>query len=203
MFKHLIAAAVVLGLGSTAFAGKYVLDTAHGEVGFKIKHLGISTVRGKFNDFNGTFEWDEATGKLENLKATIKTASIDTNNDKRDDHLRSPDFFNAKKNPTITFTGKKVESANNKPTKIIGDLTMNGITKEVALDVKYEGATKNPWGQDVVGFEATGKVNRKDFGLTWNKTLETGGLLVGEEVTIEIAGEANPEAKPAPPAKKK
>jgi polyisoprenoid-binding protein YceI len=202
MKNFIIALIAVLLAAPTAFAGKYKLDTAHGEVGFKVKHLGISTVRGKFKDFAGAFDWDEKTGKLENLTATIKTSTIDTNEPKRDDHLRSPDFFDAKKFPTIEYKATKVETSANKPTKIIGNLTMHGVTKEVPLDVKYEGSTKDPWGNEHIGFEATGKINRKDFGLAWNKTLETGGLLVGEEVTIEIHGEAVPEPK-AEPAKKK
>ena len=202
MRNVIVALVVFLGLIPLAFAGKYKLDTSHGEVGFKIKHLAISTVRGKFNDFTGTFDWDEKTGKLENLKTTIKAASIDTNEKKRDEHLRSPDFFDVKKYPTIEFVAKKVEASGNKPTKVIGDLTMHGVTKEIALDVKYEGSTKDPWGGEHLGFEASGKINRKDFGLAWNKTLETGGLLVGDEVTLEIAGEAVPDAKVVPGKKK-
>ena len=199
--KALITLATIALMAIPAQAAKYKLDKAHGEVGFKIKHLGISTVRGKFKDFDGTFDWDDKAGKLENLKATMKTASIDTNEPKRDDHLRSPDFFDAKKYPTIEFTATKVEGGT-KPNKIVGNLNMHGVTKEVTLDVKYEGATKDPWGGEHLGFEATGKINRKDFGLAWNKALETGGLLVGEEVTIEIHGEAVPDAK-VEPAKKK
>ncbi|MEQ1878200.1 MAG: YceI family protein [Bdellovibrionia bacterium] len=199
--KIIIIAVLALFVAAPAQAGKFKLDKAHGEVGFKVKHLGISSVRGKFKDFDGAFEWDEKAGKLENLKTTIKAASIDTNEPKRDDHLRGPDFFDTKKFPTIEYVATKVEGGS-KPTKIIGNLTMHGVTKEVPLDVKYEGATKDPWGGEHIGFEATGKVNRKDFGLAWNKTLETGGLLVGEEVWIEIHGEAVPDAK-AEPAKKK
>ncbi len=200
--KNTIAAlALLLMFTSSAFAAKYKLDIGHGEVGFKIKHLGISTVKGKFKDFGGTFDWDEKAGKLTNLKATIKAASIDTNEPKRDDHLRSPDFFDVAKFPTIEFVSKKVDTSANKPTKIVGDLTMHGVTKEVALDVQYAGSTKDPWGNEHLGFEASGKLNRKDFGLAWNKALETGGLLVGEEVTIEIAGEAVLDAK-APEKKK-
>jgi polyisoprenoid-binding protein YceI len=186
-----------------ANAAKFKLDPAHSEVGFKIKHLGISTVKGKFKKYDGTFEFDEATGKLENLKATIDAASIDTNEGKRDEHLRSPDFFETKKYPTIEFKSTKVDTAGIKPTKITGDLTMHGMTRPVTLDVTYNGSTKDPWGNTQIGFEATGKVNRKDFGLKWNKALETGGFVVGEDVIIEIAGEATQAAAAAPAAAKK
>jgi polyisoprenoid-binding protein YceI len=193
----------VLAISPMSFAAKYKLDKAHSEVGFKIKHLAISTVKGKFKDFNGSFEFDDKTGKLENLKATMDAASIDTNEPKRDEHLRSPDFFDAKKYPTIEFVATKVENSGTKPTKVHGNLTMHGVTKPVTLDVDYKGVAKDPWGNYRTAFEATGKVNRKDFGLKWNKTLETGGLLVGDEVQIEIAGEATQENEVAPTAAKK
>ncbi len=187
---RLVTILLAVLLGNSLQAAVYNIDATHTGVGFKIKHLVVATVNGRFNKFEGTFDFDEKTGKLENVSAKIDLESIDTNEKKRDDHLRGADFFNVKKNRHMTFTGKKVEMDGTKPVKVIGDLTLNGVTKEVPLAVTYHGATKDPWGNDRVAFEATTKLNRKDFNMAWNKALETGGLLVGDELTVLIEGEA-------------
>lgn len=159
---------------------KFTIDPDHSEVGFKVKHLMISTVRGNFNEFSGTME-----GELDDLNVTfiLMTSSINTNNDGRDEHLKSQDFFDSKMYPTIQFNATNV-NVNNK--KIIGDLTIKGITKEVTLDLEYNGSNVDPWGNEKHGFDVSGKINRNDFGLVWNSVLEGGGVLVGENVDLII-----------------
>lgn len=174
--------------GKSIPAGSYTIDTAHSKVGFEIPHLVIATVEGRFAGFSGNIVIDP---KLENSKANIdiEVASINTDNKDRDDHLKSPDFFDAAKNPKITFVTKKiVGKANN--LKLIGDISIKGQTKEITLDVKYLGDVKDMFNNHKVVFSAVGKINRKDFGLTWNKAVEAGPV-VGEEVTLTIKIEAN------------
>lgn len=171
----------------------YDLDLAHTTVEFKVKHLVISRVTGRFNKFSGTFVGDEKSKKLEKVEAEIDVASIDTNEKKRDDHLRGGDFFEAEKFPKITFKSTGVESKDGKKGKIKGELTIKGITKPVTLDAEYTGTVKDPWGKENAGFRATTKINRKDFGITWNKSLDGGGMVVGEEVEISIEGAGIPK----------
>ncbi len=205
----LVSAALAFTLAAQA-STKYNLDTAHSSITFKVDHLVVSSVTGRFDKFDGTFMFDEKTGELADLNAKIDIDSINTNEAKRDAHLKNPEFFGARteKNKLVeakrwmTFKSTKVDKRGLKPTQVTGDLTMNGITKPVTLDVNYKGSVKDPWGNTKLGFEATGKLNRKDFGLTWNKALETGGVVVGEEVAINITGEAAPLA-PAETATKK
>ncbi len=171
------------------FATTYVPDTAHTQIHFTIPHLMVFKVRGNFNDFSGAIEIDKEKQTLTAATATIKTASIDTRNQKRDDHLRSADFFEVAKYPEITFTSKKVTGSGSDIT-VIGDLTIKGVTKEVVLKGGYLGATTDPQGNSRAGFEAVGEIDRKDFGLNWNKALEAGGVLVGDTVTIGLEVEA-------------
>ena len=158
----------------------------HSSIGFKIKHLAISNVPGKFTKYSGTFEYDPNNVAASKADATIEIASIDTEEIKRDDHLRSADFFDIKNFPQMTFKSKEVHPSGKDSFKVNGDLTIRGITKPVTLDVTYNGEVTDPWGNVKAGFSATTNINRKDFGLTWNKVLETGGLVVGEEVKIAI-----------------
>lgn len=185
MKKSFIAVLAAIALmGSTSLnAAVYKVDVSHSTVGFKIKHMMISTVSGKFNEFSGTYDLDK--GQFKALKGTIKTASIDTEIAKRDDHLRSADFFDAAKYPEITFA---MTSATKD--KMTGDLTIHGVTKKVTLNIEMGGTVEDPWGNMRSGFVLTGKVNRKDFGLNWNKAIEAGGVVVGDEVklVIEIEG---------------
>ena len=171
---------LALALGSTvASAALYEVDQAHSNVGFKVKHMMISNVSGSFGDFTGSF--DAENGTFNALKGTIKTASIDTDNQDRDKHLRSADFFDADNHPTITFELTKQEG-----TKIYGELSIRGVTKPVALELESGGEIKDPWGNMRTAFTLEGEINRKDFGLTWNKALETGGVVVGEKVKLII-----------------
>lgn len=195
MKQFTLSALALLLLTSSAQAATYTIDTAHTEVGFKVKHLGISNVRGKFVDFTGTFEFDPENIAASKTTATIKTASVDTANEKRDDHLRSPDFFNTEQHPIMSFTSKEVKNINGKSFTVSGDLTLNGITKQIDLAVEHTGVAIDPWGSQRAAFLATTTINRKDFGLTWNKLLEAGGVVVGDEVTIEIALQGIKETK--------
>lgn len=173
----------------SAFAATYQLDPAHTQIHFTIPHLMVFKVRGNFNDFAGIVEADPAAQTLSSAKATIQMASIDTRNEKRDDHLRSADFFAVTTYPQMSFNSKSVRGNGGEIT-VVGDLTIKGVTKEVTLKGAFLGAATDPWGNQRAGFEATGKINRKDFGLTWNKTLETGGVVVGDELEIGLEVEA-------------
>lgn len=162
------------------------IDSAHSQVGFAVKHLMISTVRGRFGAVSGTVEFPEGDYRDARASVTIDAASIDTGEEKRDAHLRSADFFDAGKFPTLTFTSRRVQAIDGDTFQLVGDLTIRDVTREVVLDVEVDGFQKDPWGGERAGFSATTKVNRKDFGLSWNQALETGGLLVGDEVKISL-----------------
>lgn len=194
---RVVAGAALLLASQSAFAEKapYQLDTTHSEVGFNVKHLMIANVKGRFPKFEGTFQFDDAKGELSDVDVKIEAASVNTNEPKRDEHLQSPDFFDTKNNPHITFKSEKVESKKGKPSKVHGTLTMRGVAKKVALDVDYKGMVKDAWGNDKLVFVATTKINRKDFGVSWNKALDKGGVAVGDEVTITIDGQAQKVAK--------
>ena len=157
------------------------LDQSHSEITFKVRHMMISNVKGAFTDFSAAMTSSDDTFKNAKITATIKTDSINTNSSDRDAHLKGEDFFNAAANPVITF---ETDSLNN---EITGNLTMNGVTKAVKLDVEFGGINVDPWGNTKAGFSFEGKINRKDFGLNWNTALETGGVMVSDEV--KIAGE--------------
>lgn len=162
------------------------IDSVHSEIQFTVRHMMISKVRGRFETFSGTVAYDEANPTQTTVDITIDTNSINTREGQRDGHLRSPDFFNSALYPVMTFKSTQVvQTAENKG-QLIGNLTIRDITKEVVLDVAFEGKAQSPWGTTSVGFSATAKINRKDFNLTWNQALETGGVLVGEEVSINI-----------------
>ncbi|MEV0597272.1 YceI family protein [Nonomuraea cavernae] len=173
--------------------GTYALDVAHTRIGFVVKHMMVSKVRGNFTDFSGSVTIAE--NPLESsAELTIKTASIDTHVPDRDAHLRSDDFLSVEKFPEITFKSTRVVEHSGDEFKVVGDLTVRDVTREVELAVEYGGAGTNPWGQALWGFSISTELDREDFGLTWNQTLETGGVLVGKKVKIEIEGEANPAA---------
>lgn len=177
-------------LDATTAVETYAVDLSHSTVQFKVRHLGFSKVTGRFNDFEATVHVDpENLGTLE-AHATIQAASVTTGEKKRDEHLRSADFFDVEAFPTLTFTSKEVTSVDGDTFKLAGDLTIHGITRPVVLNVAYLGQATDPWGGARVAFEARTKINRTDFGLTWNSVLEAGGLLVAEEVeiTLEVQG---------------
>lgn len=164
----------------------YEIDSAHSAVHFSVRHLMVSNVRGEFGKISGTVKFDPEKPENSTVEATIDVNSISTREPQRDVHLKSADFLDAEKFPTITFRSKKIE-VDSGGGKVTGDLTIRGVTHEITL--KVEGPTpeiKDPWGKQRIGASATAKLNRKDFGLTWNAALETGGVVVGEEVKIEI-----------------
>jgi polyisoprenoid-binding protein YceI len=168
----------------------YEIDPAHSSAHFSVRHMMVSNVRGQFTKVSGTIKFDSANPANSSVEATIDAASIDTHDPQRDTHLKSDDFFDVGKFPTLTFRSKRIE-VHIDGGKVTGDLTMHGVTEEITLDV--EGPTpenKDPWGKYRIGLSATTKLSRKDFGLTWNSALETGGVLVGDEVKITIDVEA-------------
>jgi polyisoprenoid-binding protein YceI len=162
------------------------IDPAHSEIQFSTRHMMISTVRGRFNKFSGTIEAGEQNPTAARVHVQIDAASIDTGDEKRDAHLRSPDFLNIDRYPQITFTATKVERQDETRGKLSGDLTIRDVTKPVVLDVEYAGMAKSPWGSVSAGFSAQTRINRKDWGLNWNVALETGGWLVSDEIKISI-----------------
>jgi polyisoprenoid-binding protein YceI len=166
------------------------IDTSHSEILFRVRHMMISNVRGQFKSFSGTIDINEDNPAASAVAVSIDVASIDTRDEKRDGHLKSGDFFDAEQFPTITFTSTSIEVTGSNAGKIHGDLTIKGVTKPVVLDATFVGKAKSPWGTTSAGFNASTTINRTDFGLTWNVALETGGILVGEEITIDIELEA-------------
>ena len=175
-----------------SWAAVYKVDLDHTTVSFKIRHL-FSKVQGTFNKFEGTVEYEPGKPETWKTSGTIDANSINTNVEQRDKHLKSADFFDAEKYPTIAFKSGKVTESTETSAKLEGFLTIHGVEKPVMLDLEIHGVGKDPWGNTRAGFTATTKINRKDFGLNWNETLETGGVLVGDEVeiTLEIEGILN------------
>jgi polyisoprenoid-binding protein YceI len=188
--KKWINALVLLSLlilPSLVSAETWSIDPEHSIVGFKIRHMMVSNVKGNFPSFSGTVEIDDKDISKSKVEVSIETASINTNIKKRDEHLRSPDFFDVAKYPTMTYVSSKVEKAGEGKLRVVGNLTLHGVTREVILNVEGPTAAfKDPWGSLRRGASATAKINRKDFGLNWNTAIESGGVLVGEEVAIEI-----------------
>ncbi len=165
----------------------YQLDPAHSSVGFSVKHMMIAKVHGTFEKLTGKMIFDSANPEKATAEATIEAASINTREPQRDGHLKSPDFFDVEKFPTLSFKSKTVSSSGSGLLKVIGDLTIKGVTKQVTLEVEGPSPElKDPFGNTKIGLSATTKIKRKDFGLTWNAALETGGVLVGDEVTITL-----------------
>ena len=202
MRRFLVALITITALGLPAFsqAETWNIDPAHTSAQFAVRHLMVSTVRGEFGKVDGAVNLDDQNPTKSSVEATIEVTSINTRVAKRDDHLKSPDFFDVAKYPTITFKSKRIEAAGEGKFKVIGDLTLHGVTKEVVLNV--EGSPKpfkDPSGNLRMGGVATTKLNRKDFGLIWNKALETGGVVVGDDVdiTIDVELTRKPEAAEA------
>jgi len=164
---------------------KWVFDLAHTEIGFKVKHLMITNVKGIFKEFDASIYTTGEDFLTAEIDFWMNPASVDTGDEKRDGHLKSPDFFDVEKHKQITFTGNTYENVDNDGSyEMYGDLTINGIKKRIKLDVEFGGIIKDPWGNVKAGFTINGKINRKDWGLNWNTALEAGGVLVGEEVRI-------------------
>ena len=201
---RLAVLAAALALASSVHAADtYTFDKSHTNVGFQVRHI-FTNVSGKFTDFAGTIQIDRAKPEASTVEFTIQATSIDTSEPRRDQHLRSADFFDVANNPTITFKSTSFKANGKDSWLVTGDLTMHGVTKSVVLPVTVLGEGKDPFGNEKLGLETALTLNRKDYGLNWNKTLETGGVLVGDEVKVQIAVEANkakPQAAPAPASK--
>ena len=162
------------------------IDVAHSEIQFSVRHMMISTVRGRFTQFTGTVVADEQNPTAAKVDVQIAADSIVTGDPKRDGHLRSPDFFDAEQFPYLTFKSNRVEQIDDEHGKLYGELTIRDVTRPVVLDFEYAGQAKSPWGTTSAGFSAQTKINRKDWGLNWNVALETGGWLVSDEIKINI-----------------
>lgn len=195
--KLLAAAALSLLAALPANADTYTIDAGHSEVGFKIRHL-VSTVRGRFNEFSGTINMDPKNIQSSSVEFRIKAESIDTNQDNRDKHLRAEDFFFVEKYPEITFKSDSVKPAGKDKYNVTGTLTLRGVSKKVTLPVTYTGEVKDPWGNTKAGFETSTTLNRKDYGIVWNQAVDNGGVILGDDVQIEINLETQKQTpKPA------
>ena len=189
--NRLVVLAATLTGAASAAAATWAIDPAHTSVQFAVRHMMVSNVRGTFAKVSGTVQGDEAKPTEAVIEVTVDPASIDTRDAKRDGHLRGPDFFDVAKHPAITFKSKSIAAAGPGAFKVTGDLTMHGVTKEVVLDVAdVTPAITDPFGKTRAGARATTKLNRKDFGINWSKTMDNGGLVVGEEVTVTVDVEA-------------
>ena len=196
---RLLSLAAFLALAAPAFAAEtYQFDKSHTTVGFQVRHI-FTMLSGRFTDYVGTIQVDRARPESSTVEFTIQATSIDTAEPRRDQHLRSADFFDVANHPTIAFKSTSVKANGKDSFLVTGDLTMRGVTKPVTLPVTLLGEGKDPMGNEKMGLETSLTLNRKDFGLVWNRALESGGVLVGEEVRVQIAIEAN-KAKPAAPA---
>jgi len=204
-----LAASAVLCSPALAQASSWDIDPAHTAIEFSVKHMMVSTVKGQFEKVKGTLDLDDRDVTRSTVEVTIDLNSVNTHEPKRDGHLKSADFFDTAKYPNATFKSTKVQKAGKNKLKVTGDLNLHGVTKPVVLEV--EGPTdafKSPFGTTVRGVHATAKIDRKDFGIVWNKELDSGGVLVGNEVTLDLSAELSektappaPAAAPAKPAK--
>ncbi|HEY0475044.1 MAG TPA: YceI family protein [Kribbella sp.] len=175
-----------MATGYSELTGDYTIDPAHSRMGFVARHAMVAKVRGSFDEFEGTLHIDGEHPENSSGRVTIQAKSIDTRNSQRDDHLRSNDFLAMDEYPEITFVSTSVEPTGDNTFKVTGDLTIRGVTKPVTLDVEFTGSATDPMGNLRIGFEASGVINRKDWGVSWNAALEGGGVLVSEKITLEI-----------------
>lgn len=188
-----LMAALPTGVG--AETARWDVDLDHSIIEFRVVHMVVSKTAGRFMDYSGFIEMDPDAKTFTTVEATINTASVNTNQEKRDAHLRNVDFFDVEKFPTMTYKLKSYKKQGD-GYAAVGDLTLRGVTKEITLVGTFNGATKDPWGNTRAGFNAEGKLNRKDFGMVWNKTLDSGGLVVGDEVQIRLDIECIKAKKP-------
>jgi polyisoprenoid-binding protein YceI len=175
----------LLPLSAEAETARWTIDPDHSVIEFRVAHMVVSKTSGRFLDYQGFVEMDADAKTFKTIEATIKAESINTNQDKRDAHLRNTDFLDVNQFPTITYKMKNYQKQGDSYS-VVGELTLHGLTKSVTLNVTFNGVAKDPWGNTRAGFSADGKLNRKDFGMVWNKTLDTGGLVVGDEVQIHL-----------------
>jgi polyisoprenoid-binding protein YceI len=199
MIRRAVALAAVLAASPAFAAETFVIDKGHSEVGFQIRHM-MSKVRGRFNEFEGRIVADRARPEVSSVELTIQATSIDTANPNRDKDLRGADFFDVEKHPTITFKSTRITPKGKDSYDVTGTLTMRRVSKEVTLPVTFLGFMKNMRGVEAAGFETAVTLNRKDFGITWNRALDAGGVLLGDEVYVSINLETRKEAPPSPPA---
>lgn len=193
----LVLGALALAAGPALAADTLVIDKSHSEAGFQIRHL-FSQVRGRFGAFEGTILMDPAKPEASSVRFTIDASSIDTDNADRDKHLRSPDFFDVANHPTITFRSETIRATGKDRHEVTGKLTMRGVTKTITLPVSFLGIGKDPWGNERAGFTTSVTLNRKDFGINWNKALDNGGVLLGDDVAVTVDLEAIKQSpKPA------
>lgn len=186
MKKQIMTAMLVAGLSAgAAQSASYTVDASHSYIGFSVRHMVVTTVRGNFNEFEGSFDYDPENPAAFTASAVIKTASIDTRNAKRDEHLRNEDFFDAPNYPEITFETISSEVVGDK-LHVRGNLTMRGVTKEITIPLVFSEQITDPWGNVRIGFEGSTTINRQDWGISWSKNLDAGGLVVSDEVTIEL-----------------
>jgi polyisoprenoid-binding protein YceI len=197
-----IAVLFSLALPGFVSAQTWEIDPSHSSVGFAVSHMMVSSTKGQFKKFSGTVVMDAKDASKNKIDVSIDAASVDTNDAKRDEHLRSPDFFDVKKFPAITFKSTSVKSKGPKKLAVAGDLTIRGVTKPVKFDATLTPEVKDPWGNIRRGAQASLKINRKDYGIVWNKSVDAGGVVVGDEVTInlEVEGTKKQEAASAPAA---
>ena len=186
MYKTLLSLALLFGAAQAAHAETWNIDSSHSDVGFEVTHMMISTVQGNFGEFSGNIEVDKK-GKLTSLSGDVSISSVDTNDAKRDAHLQQDDFFAAASFPKMTFTSTKVKGSHEKGYTVTGDLTIRDVTKSVTLDLTpFKGPITDGWGNTRVATVATTEINRQEFGVTWSASLDSGGLVVSDEVAIEI-----------------
>lgn len=188
MKRLIFALPLLVASVAQADAVEWKLDTSHTNIGFSVPHLVVSSVEGRFKEATASVKLDDADLTKSQVSIDINAASIDTGDAKRDDHLKAPDFFDAKKYPKLSFKSTKIAKSG-AGYKLTGDLTIRDVTKSVTLDATLSGPVKTPWGNHARAAKVTGKIKRSDFGLKWNKALETGGVVVGEEVTINVTAE--------------
>jgi polyisoprenoid-binding protein YceI len=190
MTRLLYAVAVLLIFGPAVHADTtstaWSIDAAHSSIGFSVRHLVVSKTKGSFGEFTGEISFDGKNLEKGTARITVQVSSIDTDDEKRDGHLKSPDFFDAEKYPTMQFKSKKVVPGKDGTFKLIGDLTIRDVTREVTFDGEFHGLIDDPWGNTRAGFTAQTRINRQDFNVTWNQTLDAGGVVVGDEVGINL-----------------
>ena len=195
----MVGALVSMGIGlpasSLAEMAKWDLDKDHTSLGFEVVHMVVSKTQGKFTEYSGTIKMDAEKEEFKTIEAVIQTASVTTDHKKRDEHLRSPDFFDVKTFPTMTYKMKSYTKNGNQYTAV-GDFTLRGVTKEIVLTGTFNGVAKDPWGNTRAGFTAEGTINRQDFGMKFSKLLDNGGLMVGDDVKLKLEIEVIKEKKP-------
>ncbi len=186
--KEVVTAVIawVLILAATSNADNWSVDVAHSSIGFSVRHMVVAKTTGKFNDFEGTVQFDGKNIEKGSASIAAQVASIDTDDQKRDDHLRSADFFDVEKYPSMSFKSKKVVKGEGNEFQLVGDLTIKDVTKEVTFDCEFHGLVTDPMGNTRAGFSAETSIDRQDFNVKWNKTLDAGGLVVGNEVTVNL-----------------